>query len=140
MTISDQICAHRAEKMKVLWGGGFPEWDEYKLHKDKGFPIGIDKTFALKLLNTSFIPRKISFSFNGILGLCFFSSPIVALLWFFSEFSAWWILGVFLLSITIIKLTRETLTVTLSNLAYKDENVYKILVANGGMEFFPIGE
>lgn len=137
MDINEQIANSVAEDLRNLWGGKMPTWDDFKTAAKKG-RVKANKTVAAQVINKKGIPIAYSIIY-GVLTLLigFLIIPATMLLWFFLDFSAWWLLVSVFGAVFFVKLSRAGHCEGMIHAAEGNEKIYELLVNNGAFLFSP---
>jgi len=139
MSLNKQASESAVKEMKALWGGDLPSWEAYKKALKNG-QVRANKTLAAQAINMKGIPKAYFIVYGIItLWLGFLLFPITAFVWFFMDFSAWWILVSLLVGWFLVKVSREGHCQGMMVGAENNKELYEILVNNGAFLFSPEG-
>lgn len=137
MDINEQIAESAVKELKEMWGGNLPTWEDFK-KASKNDRVRANKTVAAEAIHMKGIPKAYFIIYGVItLWLGFLIFPASLILWFFMDFSAWWILGSLFAAWFLVKVSREGHCEGMKHGAERNEKFYEILVNNGAFLFGP---
>ncbi len=137
MGLNEEINASAANRMREAWGGKFPTWEEFKTASRDG-QVRVNKTVAAQAIHSKSVPASFRIFYGIILlWLGFLVVPIMAVVWFFTDLSAWWIAGGAILAWFLVKVSRDGHCEGIKAGAENDEQFYNVLIENGAFLFDP---
>lgn len=137
MDINEQIAQSAVQDLKEMWGGNLPTWEDFKKASKNG-RVRANKTVAAEAIHMKGIPKAYFIIYGVItLWLGFLIFPATLILWFFMDFSAWWIIGSLCAAWFLVKVSREGHCEGMKHGAERNEKFYEILVNNGAFLFGP---
>ena len=137
MDINDQIAQSSVQDMKKMWDGTLQTWEDFKKASRNG-RVRANKTVAAQAIHMKGMPIGYFIIYGLItLWLGFLVFPATLIVWFFMEFSAWWLLGSLFAAWFLVKISREGHCEGMKHGAERNEKFYEILVNNGAFLFHP---
>jgi hypothetical protein len=125
-------------EMIKKWGGVLPDWGHYKRAHENN-QVRVSRTIATKVMGTGskLIPRGYFLFGSFSLWTAIIVMPVTIVMWFFRDFSAWWLLTAMFVSWLILQVSRESQCRGVAKGAVRDQDFYEWLVNNGAFLFDP---
>jgi hypothetical protein len=128
----------RVDKLKRLWGGRLPTWEEFKQARKEG-RVGTDEAVANRALGL--LPRAWYIIYGILTPWGMFVVPILAItLYLLGHMNGWIALGSLSVAWFLYKTTFLGACYGILNGATADERLYRMLVEHGAFVFAPTSQ
>jgi len=135
--LSEEIDKLVVTNLTANWGGQLPTWEEFKQAKADG-RVRVNKSVATKTLFWKGVPKTFQLLFGIVVPYAaFLVIPVSVGLYYFSNISAWWIVGSVFVAWYLFATARKGQCDGVSWGAERNAELYDALVRRGAFDILP---